>query len=318
MTVRVRDLSAIRRVISSLVAFSVGFEGVYQGIVLTPQAILASGGIPPYSFAAVGLPTGVAIDPVTGIISGTPAVFGSVTATVTVTDNAGNSINVPAFFSILQTAFSDDFNRANSINIGSDWARLLGGNDSVSPDSWATGAIETNQLAVRGRGPNNPNSTLFTGFSPFPVMLNLFNLPKVFAQVTFGGFIGVGASGGLALRVNQSAEAGPITNNQGFDSYICVVNGRLDRQFNGGAAATIGANTVAIVAGNVLRIEAENVGTSTIVTTYVNAVQVNQVTVLAAAFPIQRGYPSLLLTSVAGAPPTGNGFIWDNFSCGVF
>lgn len=212
-----------------------------------------------------------------------------------------------------QTQFSDNFNRAG---LGSNWVRLLGGNDTVTLEGWSEASISANRLVLSGRGENNPNAILFTGYAPLPVMYNLFNKPKVFAQATYISATGV--SGGLCVRVNQSAEAGPITTPNGFDSYMCVVNGRLDRQFNGSAQATIGANTVAIVSGNVLRIEAENVGTSTIVTTYVNAAVVNQQTILAAAFPIQRGYPAFIVTSVSGAPPSGSSFVWDDFSCGVF
>ena len=212
-----------------------------------------------------------------------------------------------------QTQFSDNFTRTD---LGSNWVRLLGGNDTVTLEGWSEGHITANQLVLQGRGENNPNANLFTGYAPLPVMYNLFNKPRTFAQATFISASGV--SGGLCLRVNQSAEAGPITTPNGFDSYMCVINGRLDKQLNGGAQATIGANTVAIVANNVLRIEAVNVGTSTTITTYVNGAQVNQVTEAAAAFPIQRGYPCFIVTSVAGAPPSLSSFVWDSFSCGVF
>ena len=212
-----------------------------------------------------------------------------------------------------ETQFSDNFNRTD---LGSNWVRLLGGNDTVTLEGWSEGHITANQLVLQGRGENNPNATLFTGYAPLPIMYNIFSKPKVFAQATFISL--AGASGGLCLRVNQSAEAGPITTPNGFDSYMCIVNGRLDKTLNGGAQATIGANTVAIVANNVLRIEAENVGTSTIITTYVNGAMVNQVTELAAAFPIQRGYPAFIVTGVTGAPPSLSSFVWDDFSCGVF
>jgi hypothetical protein len=50
----------------------------------------ASGGTPPYRWAIVGsLPTGLSIDPTTGIISGTPAAAGSYNFAVQVSDSAG-------------------------------------------------------------------------------------------------------------------------------------------------------------------------------------------------------------------------------------
>ena len=50
------------------------------------------------SYAAAGLPAGLTIDPGTGVISGTPAAAGAATATVTVTDNAGNPADVSIAF----------------------------------------------------------------------------------------------------------------------------------------------------------------------------------------------------------------------------
>ncbi|MDH6122799.1 streptogramin lyase, partial [Kitasatospora sp. GAS204B] len=47
-----------------------------------------SGGTGPYTFTATGLPTGVTIDPTTGVLSGTPTNAGTPTTTVTVTDSA--------------------------------------------------------------------------------------------------------------------------------------------------------------------------------------------------------------------------------------
>jgi hypothetical protein len=322
MTVRVRDLSAIRRAVSSLIAFSVGFEGVYQGIVLTPQAIMASGGIPPYSFSAVGLPTGVTINAVTGIISGTPTVFGNFTATVTVTDNAGNSINVSAFFSIIQTAFSDDFNRANSTDLGSNWIRSFGNNTSAGGvgSSWGTAQITAgnpNRCSLIGAGPNNPTGTLYTAWLPIPVMASLYNQPKTFAQATFISTT-VSIAAAIAVRYNEAHEAGPITTPNGCDAYVITLDGQTIRLLNGSAAVNIGPNSVPIVAGNVLRLEVENTGADLILISRVNGAIVNNNTILAAATPITKGMPCFILRSVGGAPPTAQNCVFDDFSCGVF
>jgi len=87
---------------------SLGFSGeVNQPF--TPQQLLPSGGTAPYTFSALGLPAGVSLDPVTGIISGTPTVVAATTASATVTDAVGNTKTVPVFFSVFfdDTLFSD-------------------------------------------------------------------------------------------------------------------------------------------------------------------------------------------------------------------
>lgn len=50
--------------------------------------IAASGGTPPYTFAATGLPSGLSIEAATGAIAGTPVAAGKSTVSVTVTDSA--------------------------------------------------------------------------------------------------------------------------------------------------------------------------------------------------------------------------------------
>lgn len=55
------------------------------------QAITATGGTPPYTFSVSSgsLPGGLALDPATGLITGTPVAGGTFTFTVIVVDNAG-------------------------------------------------------------------------------------------------------------------------------------------------------------------------------------------------------------------------------------
>ncbi|MCC7508773.1 MAG: putative Ig domain-containing protein [Planctomycetes bacterium] len=65
-----------------------GVENVAYG----PVTIVATGGTPPYTWSATGLPTGVSIAPGTGVISGTPTVNGTFPSiVVTVTDSAAQN-----------------------------------------------------------------------------------------------------------------------------------------------------------------------------------------------------------------------------------
>jgi hypothetical protein len=57
------------------------------------QTVAATGGLPPYHWAAKGLPQGLNIDPNSGTISGTPQAVGSYTVTVSATDS---EVAVPA------------------------------------------------------------------------------------------------------------------------------------------------------------------------------------------------------------------------------
>jgi PKD repeat protein len=48
---------------------------------------LASGGTPPYAWTAIGLPTGLSLNPTSGVIVGTPSQAGTFPATITATDS---------------------------------------------------------------------------------------------------------------------------------------------------------------------------------------------------------------------------------------
>jgi formylglycine-generating enzyme required for sulfatase activity len=63
------------------------------GEAVTPVTVgAATGGVPPYTYSATGLPAGLEIDPATGEVTGAPTALAAAGAVqVTVTDGAGNS-----------------------------------------------------------------------------------------------------------------------------------------------------------------------------------------------------------------------------------
>jgi hypothetical protein len=66
---------------------------VYPTPACSPQStcttLMATGGTPPYTWSASGLPAGLAVSPTKGTISGTPTAGGNLTVTVQVTDSVG-------------------------------------------------------------------------------------------------------------------------------------------------------------------------------------------------------------------------------------
>lgn len=68
---------------------------VCQALGCPGAVIMASGGTPPYSFAATGLPPQLSINPTTGAITGTPTQAGTFPVTATVTDSVGRQTSKP-------------------------------------------------------------------------------------------------------------------------------------------------------------------------------------------------------------------------------
>lgn len=220
----------------------------------------------------------------------------------------------PGSSSLLQ--FSDNFNRVNSSDLGRNWIRCLGG-DGAGTCAYAQANILNNRCSINGQGNNNPTQVLDTAWLPIPVISSLYLQPSTFVQATYISNTATIAAG-IMLRYNNAHEAGPITSPNGMDGYVCGIDGQTAQIINGNTIAGIGANTVPIVANNVLRLEVVNNGTiSLLLTSKVNGVIVNQNTILAASFPIFVGSPGLALWAVGSPNVAAESVVFDDFSCGV-
>jgi predicted extracellular nuclease/chitodextrinase len=73
---------------AAVLVASPGAQTATAGTAITPLTLGATGGTPPYTWSATGLPAGMSIS-AAGVISGTPTTAGAATVTVTATDTTG-------------------------------------------------------------------------------------------------------------------------------------------------------------------------------------------------------------------------------------
>ena len=127
------------------------------------------------SYSATDLPAGLMIDPTSGVISGTPTTASASTATVTVTDNAGNEIEVTLVFpmveGVVQPGVSAIPTRLNPTGEGTTTAytvtlnTLPPGTVTITPTSGDSGAVSVSpaSLAFTTANWNTPQTVTVTG-----------------------------------------------------------------------------------------------------------------------------------------------------------
>jgi hypothetical protein len=69
----------------------------------TTTTLAGTGGVTPYNWTATGVPTGLSVNPVTGVLSGTPTQSGLFTVNVTLTDNSAQTANASLSLNIVPT-----------------------------------------------------------------------------------------------------------------------------------------------------------------------------------------------------------------------
>src|SRR3972149_6636198 len=102
------------------------------------QTLSASGGKTPYtwSITAGSLPTGLVLNGVTGVISGTPSASGTNNFTVQVTD-ANGAVASQALSIIIYTAISINTTSLPDGMVGSSYSQSLSASGGKTPYSWS-------------------------------------------------------------------------------------------------------------------------------------------------------------------------------------
>jgi hypothetical protein len=126
-------------------------------------AVTALGGVPPYSWSALGLPDGLSIDVATGILSGTPPAGGSFGFAVTVTDAVRASatarlqltVGMPAIPAVTITGLPDTANAADQpsirVTLAEPYPAPITGQLNLSFTPEAGAGDSTIQFATGGR-----------------------------------------------------------------------------------------------------------------------------------------------------------------------
>ena len=139
-------------------------------------SLSASGGTPPYTFSASGLPAGLSIDTATGLISGTTTTTGSSSVTAGVTDSAGSPATDTKIFTwnVSDTATIVPIKDIQGTGAASPVAGQTVTTEGKVTASYPTGGL--NGFYIQSAGPDTANASdavfVFAsgGFSSYPAI----------------------------------------------------------------------------------------------------------------------------------------------------
>ncbi len=217
-----------------------------------------------------------------------------------------------------QTQFSDNFTRADSSTLGSNWGRLLANNPTaIGTSACFIDSISTNNMFLQGSGQLNPVVFYETGFMPMPVYFNLYNKDRTVASITTVSLaIGGGGVIGLCCRFNTDLRTG--VGARDYDAYFLdLTTGSM-----GAVTRFTSTGSALIIAGQgwthpgTFGIRCSGVGGTVLVETFLNGVAAASIADTNAS-RILNGSPIVLGNLIAGQ---SNNFQFraSAFSCGVF
>jgi subtilisin family serine protease len=177
-----------------------GTVGVTYSATLT-----ASGGTPPYSWSAFGLPAGLSINPATGEITGIPTTAGTSAVTVTVTDSATHKASSSVPTSIVIAPGSQSDLTINMTHSPSTFIRGKSGTYTIKVQNIGS-------LATSGR--ITMKDTLPVGLRASSLSGNGWSCSRSSATCTRNTILAAGASSAITLTVSvlSSAAPGTVTN----------------------------------------------------------------------------------------------------------
>ncbi len=190
---------------------TVGGSSTATGTYLVPLIYMATADDLPATFAATGLPPGLAIDPTTGVVTGTPVAAGVFNATITATNTAGSG------FAVVQFAIAK---AVALVAVGTP------SNSTVYRDY--SGAGQTASITTEPAGLNATYT--YDGSATAPTLPGTYAVVATIDDPNYSGT----ADGTLVIRTTALTRHAPVLN-ASLDGSIQVSSGE-SFALNGGAS----------------------------------------------------------------------------------